>query len=95
MDFRGQAPVVQKLESVIHWINLYPVATGVENDIFLSEIGSGFGLLVTHPHQEFPGVPPPLSLLGSSYDSQGFILLILPMICLYSALWKFRFVLGF
>ena len=34
MDFRGQAPVVQKLESVIHWINLYPVDTGVENDIF-------------------------------------------------------------
>ena len=39
MDFRGQAPVVQKLESVIRWINLYPVYSGVENDIFLSEMG--------------------------------------------------------
>ena len=25
MDFRGQAPVVRKLDSTIHRINLYPV----------------------------------------------------------------------
>ena len=27
--------------------------------IFWSEIGSGFGELGAHPHQEFPGVTPP------------------------------------
>ena len=31
---------------------------GVENDIFWSEIGLGFGGPSPHPHQEFPGVPP-------------------------------------
>ena len=33
--------------------------TGVENDIRWSEIWSGFGGPSPHPHQEFPGVPPP------------------------------------
>ena len=32
--------------------------TGVENYIFWSEIGSGFGDRAAHPHLEFPGVPP-------------------------------------
>ena len=31
---------------------------GVENDIFWSETGSGFGEPGSTPHQEFPGVPP-------------------------------------
>ena len=42
MDYRGQAPVVQKVESIIHWIHLYPGDTGVENDIFWPEMGPGF-----------------------------------------------------
>ena len=29
----------------------------VNNDIVWSEIGSEFGDLAAHPHQEFPGVP--------------------------------------
>ena len=29
----------QKVESLIHRLNLYPVDTGVENDRFLSEMG--------------------------------------------------------
>ena len=34
--------------------------TGVENDIFGSEImGQDFENGAAHPHQEFPGVPPP------------------------------------
>ena len=32
--------------------------TGLENDIFWSEIESGFGEPGGTPHQEFPGVPP-------------------------------------
>ena len=32
--------------------------TGVKNDIFWSEIGSGFGELDGTPHEEFPGEPP-------------------------------------
>ena len=37
MDFRGQAPVVQKLDSGIHRINLYPVDIKVlEKPIALS-----------------------------------------------------------
>ena len=59
MDFRGQASVVQKVESVILRINLYPMDTGVENGMFLSEMGPWFGVLGTHPHQEFLWVPPP------------------------------------
>ena len=39
MDFRGQASVVQRVESLIHRLNHYPVDTGVENDRFLSEMG--------------------------------------------------------
>ena len=32
----------------------------VKDVIFWSEIGSGFGEpQVAHPHQEFPGIPPP------------------------------------
>ena len=30
---------------------------GVENDIFWSEVGLGFGKPAAHPHQEFPRVP--------------------------------------
>ena len=33
--------------------------TGVENGIFWSEIGSGFGNRAAHPYQEFRGAPPP------------------------------------
>jgi len=33
---------------------------GAENDIFWSTKGSGFGEQRAHPHQEFPGVPPPV-----------------------------------
>ena len=32
---------------------------GEENGILWSNIGSGFGESEAHPHQEFPGVPPP------------------------------------
>ena len=30
----------------------------IQNDIFWSEIGVGFGEYGGTPHQEFPGVPP-------------------------------------
>ena len=30
----------------------------MENDIFWSEIGSGFGVLGGTPHRELPGAPP-------------------------------------
>ena len=33
--------------------------TGVENNIFQSEIGSGFGEPGSTPHQKFPEIPPP------------------------------------
>ena len=32
--------------------------TGVENDIFWSEMGQDLENRAAHPHQEFPGVPP-------------------------------------
>ena len=32
--------------------------TGVENDIFWSDMESGFRNRATHPYQEFRGVPP-------------------------------------
>ena len=59
MDFRGQAPGVQKVHSIIQWMNLYPVDTGVENDIRNGARIWRTGY--TDPHQEFPGVthPPP------------------------------------
>ena len=34
------------------------------NDLFWSEIGSGFGDRAAQPHQEFLGVPPPGSGAG-------------------------------
>ena len=47
---------------------------GVENDIFWSETGSGFGEPGSTPHQEFPGVPPgpfPLYIGWGSSLQQG------------------------
>ena len=40
--------------------------TGVENNIFQSEIGSGFGEPSSTPHQKFPEIPPPPPPLGST-----------------------------
>ena len=37
--------------------------TGVENYIFWFEIGTGFGEPATHPHKEFPGVPPGIRII--------------------------------
>ena len=50
---------------------------GMRNHIFWSEIGSGFGNRVAHPHPKFWGVPPPWGMAAMTYHANYLILSIL------------------
>ena len=63
----------------------------MENYIFGSEIGSGFEEPGSHPHQEFPGVPPPPGVEGSTTVISKLLNIVFASVIVLRCNWHFCF----